>query len=99
MERRTRLRCASRFQRRISRERPPWIFSSIYQLKRMLVIFLKRNNKGIPVPGFTQETGEAALEKGKGDLTQIPKFGLVLVLVLVLGALGFRDRKRAASCN
>ena len=52
----------------------------------MLVIFLKRN-KGIPVPGFTQETGEAALEKGKGDLTQIPKFGLVLVLVL--GALGF----------
>jgi hypothetical protein len=50
----------------------------------MLVIFLKRNNKGIPVPGFTQETGEAALEKGKGDLTQIPKFGLVLVL----GALG-----------
>jgi hypothetical protein len=63
----------------------------------MLVIFLKRNNKGIPVPGFTQETGEAALEKGKGDLTQIPKFGLVLVLVLV--ALGFRDRKRAASCN
>src|ERR1700738_1053340 len=26
-------------------------------------------------------------------LTQIPKFGIVLVLVLVLGALGFRDRK------
>jgi hypothetical protein len=29
-----------------------------------------------------------------GDhLTQIPKFGIVLVVVLVLGALGFRDRK------
>ena len=27
------------------------------------------------------------------DLTQIPKFGIVLVVVLVLGALGFRDRK------
>jgi len=26
-------------------------------------------------------------------LTQIPKFGIVLVVVLVLGALGFRDRK------
>jgi hypothetical protein len=29
----------------------------------------------------------------RGDLTQIPKFGIVLVVVLVLGALGFRDRK------
>src|SRR5271166_1832572 len=27
------------------------------------------------------------------SLTQIPKFGIVLVVVLVLGALGFRDRK------
>ena len=26
-------------------------------------------------------------------LTQIPKFGIVLVVVLVLGALAFRDRK------
>jgi hypothetical protein len=29
-------------------------------------------------------------------LTQIPKFGIVLVVVLVLGALGFRDRKETA---
>jgi len=31
----------------------------------------------------------------EGDLflTQIPKFEIVLVVVLVLGALGFRDRK------
>ena len=27
------------------------------------------------------------------SLAQIPKFGIVLVVVLVLGALGFRDRK------
>ena len=27
-------------------------------------------------------------------LTQIPKFGIVLVVVFVLGALGFRDRKK-----
>ena len=33
--------------------------------------------------------------RSRGKLTQIPKFGIVLVLVvvLVLGALGFRDRK------
>jgi hypothetical protein len=30
-------------------------------------------------------------------LTQIPKFGIVLVVVLVLGALGFRDRKETDS--
>jgi len=29
----------------------------------------------------------------RGDLSQIPKFGIVLVVVLVLGALGFCDRK------
>ena len=32
-------------------------------------------------------------------LTQIPKFGIVLVLVVVLGALGFRDRKETDGTN
>jgi hypothetical protein len=31
--------------------------------------------------------------------SQIPKFGIVLVLVLVLGALGFRDRKETDGTN
>jgi hypothetical protein len=30
---------------------------------------------------------------------QIPKFGIVLVVVLVLGALGFCDAKRSISCE
>ena len=33
------------------------------------------------------------------ELTQIPKFGIVLVVVLVLGALGFRDRKETDGTN
>ena len=37
--------------------------------------------------------GNVRGERGEVDLTQIPKFGIVLVVVLVLGALGFRDRK------
>ena len=31
--------------------------------------------------------------------SQIPKFGIVLVVVLVLGALGFRDRKETDGTN
>jgi hypothetical protein len=39
--------------------------------------------------------------RSRGKLTQIPKFGIVLVLVvvLVLGALGFRDRKETDGTN
>ena len=42
---------------------------------------------------FTAKCNQA---KRRARLTQIPKFGVVLVLVvvLVLGALGFRDRKQ-----
>jgi hypothetical protein len=34
-----------------------------------------------------------SLARESPNLVQIPKFGIVLVVVLVLGALGFRDRK------
>ena len=37
---------------------------------------------------------KSSIHFARGDpLAQIPKFGIVLVVVLVLGALGFRDRK------
>jgi hypothetical protein len=46
------------------------------------------------IGGLFREMGGCLIQCATSKaLTQIPKFGIVLVVVLVLGALGFRGRK------